>query len=413
MSHVIVIGAGIAGLAAAHTLGQAGVSVTVLEARDRLGGRIYTLPDTPIELGASYWEGTQTNPFFQSFLGKNRVRHVPFVKPSLLAHAYRLAQDLLSEKIPHYSGKTCQELLDDCFPTHAPLNALQRATQQWMAHDLRHYHTPLFARGFPTFDKPPTNDTDAWSNATANFCFVLGVYAQVCEQIAEKARQHNVIVRFEHPVTQIENTAVGVRVHTPHGCFEGDKAICTIPIGVLKHHAPLILSPEKSHALTLIGVHRATRIVLSFSEVFWDADEPYFFVEHPGMPGFREFRNSVVLHGQPILQTDSYEDYAHALESRDLRKGLIDPIMFDVRQCYPSAPYPEKFWVYRWSSDPFARGAYPYRTHTMTEKWQQALEQPEGNVHFAGADFSRHGFSVHNGYANGIVAAQKILRELG
>ena len=58
---VIVIGAGAAGLAAASKLGRAGVSVLVLEARDRIGGRIHTqwdpVSDTPIELGAEFIHG--------------------------------------------------------------------------------------------------------------------------------------------------------------------------------------------------------------------------------------------------------------------------------------------------------------------------------------------------------------------
>jgi monoamine oxidase len=58
---VLIIGAGVAGLAAAYELSRAGVNVIVLEARDRIGGRIYTLHDEnsplPIELGAEFIHG--------------------------------------------------------------------------------------------------------------------------------------------------------------------------------------------------------------------------------------------------------------------------------------------------------------------------------------------------------------------
>src|SRR5512141_2615868 len=58
---VIVAGAGVSGIAAAIKLGQAGVPVVILEARDRIGGRVYTQRaagyDAPIELGAEFIHG--------------------------------------------------------------------------------------------------------------------------------------------------------------------------------------------------------------------------------------------------------------------------------------------------------------------------------------------------------------------
>src|SRR5262245_7582561 len=64
MSDVIVIGAGMAGLAAARTLADGGISVTVLEARDRMGGRVWTDHSlgVPVDLGASWIHGVERNP---------------------------------------------------------------------------------------------------------------------------------------------------------------------------------------------------------------------------------------------------------------------------------------------------------------------------------------------------------------
>src|SRR5436190_18910576 len=64
---VIVIGAGAAGLTAAADLSRAGVRVMILEARDRIGGRIHTLRDPsfpmPVELGAEYIHGDSSEAF--------------------------------------------------------------------------------------------------------------------------------------------------------------------------------------------------------------------------------------------------------------------------------------------------------------------------------------------------------------
>src|SRR5947207_7221695 len=62
MQSVLIIGAGVAGLAAARQLAKAGVQVTILEARNRIGGRVHTIRDPrlpiPVELGAEFMHGT-------------------------------------------------------------------------------------------------------------------------------------------------------------------------------------------------------------------------------------------------------------------------------------------------------------------------------------------------------------------
>jgi monoamine oxidase len=410
MSTVIVIGAGISGLSAALTL-SAHHLVTVLEARNRTGGRIYTTlandGKTPIELGASFWEGTFTNPFYLEYLQGSTVL-LPFVNQD-----HQRAQQLLSQAIPHYAGKTCQALLDS-------LADEPYLVKKWIEHDLRHYDTPLSHRGFPQFAIPPdATGLEAWCEHTAHICFVRGGYHQVIARMEEQARLANITVVKDAPVEQIIDSATGVSVVTPLQNYAADKVISTIPIGVLKAKARTLfakgLSEDKLRAIDTIGVHQATRVVLEFPKVFWDFIAPYIIIDEPDLPGFIEFRNGFALHGKPILQTDSYEHFVSALwekkKTGDFETLLVDYIMQHLRKRFPHAPAPKHSLVYRWSSDPFAKGAYPYRSAQMTEALQLALEKPEGNIYFAGGDFSRHGFSVHNAYANGKSVAQQLLND--
>jgi polyamine oxidase len=83
---IVVVGAGMAGLAAARRLADAGMDITVLEARDRIGGRMWT--DTslgvPIDLGAAWIHGTENNPLTQlaDQIGARRVE-TDFDRPVL------------------------------------------------------------------------------------------------------------------------------------------------------------------------------------------------------------------------------------------------------------------------------------------------------------------------------------------
>jgi monoamine oxidase len=81
MSEVLIIGAGVAGLAAAEVLAEQGLNLTLLEARDRIGGRILTVPsvsgDFPVELGAEFIHGAKNGlwPIVQQ--SEIRVDEVP------------------------------------------------------------------------------------------------------------------------------------------------------------------------------------------------------------------------------------------------------------------------------------------------------------------------------------------------
>lgn len=72
MSEVIIIGAGLSGLTAAYQLKKSGVPFTILEARDRIGGRIHTV-DGPIEMGAT-WFGNQ-HIHLRQFLAELEIEH--------------------------------------------------------------------------------------------------------------------------------------------------------------------------------------------------------------------------------------------------------------------------------------------------------------------------------------------------
>ncbi|MCS5711207.1 FAD-dependent oxidoreductase [Candidatus Berkiella aquae] len=440
MANIIVIGAGIAGLKAALDLAKNKQCVTLLEARERLGGRIYTVKAsdhaTAIELGASYWEGLESSPLYQDYFSTQtndpskpytkqyketdsiivdlKDPHKTPLSSADIANFYDMANDALQKAYRTRLGKTFEQVIASCELPADPTQAY------WVKKILElqciHQSTPLSAIGFPDFLIPNDEEKlNAYNEATANFCFVGNGYGCVINQIAEQCKNAGVKLITNCPVTKITTQENGgIEIETKQGNFHADKVICTMPLGVLKTQAHTLfsppLSPEKIEAINAMGVHTSTRVVLEFETPFWDNPlAPYLLLSDPASQGMREFRNNWVLHGKAILQTPSYANEAQHLSDR----ALIELILSHLRLAFAQAdvPSPKYAIVHRWSDDPYAQGAYPYRTLQMNEENHQALEKPEGNIYFAGADFSRHGFSVQHAYAKGKQVAAEVNSE--
>lgn len=429
MAKIIIIGAGIAGLKAALDCAHAGHQVTILEARNRIGGRIYTLTandgKTPIELGASFWEGYPNNSFYQHYL-QSATKVLPIEKSLLftlrekqnhcydletLLPYYRKAQQKIWEATPSIHKKSYDQFILAFFDKERVDQSQEYWLEKWMEYELGHHSTPLALAGFPEIVYPPDpNNLDSWNIIQANSCFIIDGYSHVIERIRQECTEKGVQILTQKPVLTItDQYAQGVRLQTPHHIFIADKVISTIPIGVLKKEMHSLfttaLSAEKCTAIDAMGVHDATRMTFEFAYPFWENLEgPYLFLDLPQKSGLIEFRNGFALHGKAILQTDSYANIAQSLSEKE----MIEYILSDLRKVYPNAPNPTWSMIYSWTLDPYSQGAYPYRTIRMNEKLQQALEQPEGNIHFAGADICRLGFSVHNAYASGMRAAKEV-----
>lgn len=414
MGKIVVIGAGVAGLRAAMVLAKMRHDVIVLEARSRVGGRIYTIDSNeghPIELGASFWEGTDENPFYNRYLKAHVKRLDPLqslvfsmqkgpLDPNKILPLMIEAEQSIQN--PIYRELVFSEMLEKIL-MQRPLDETE---QYWLPkcvnHQLQHFNTTLDNRSFGSFTLEVSgSNLETWNQADASFSFVQNGYRKVTEKLLTECIDANVSILLEQAVLNITNTQSTVEIITADRIFVADKVISTIPIGVLKKEAARLFSPslskEKHEALAAMGVHQGVRISLEFEgKPFWgEKNGPYIYIDSH-QNGLKEFRNYYPLQGRAMLLTDSYSQLESALA--------------DLTQAFrlKSLPRLKHSEVYHWGSDPYAQGAYPYRTPAMNEDRQRALEQPEGNIYFAGADFSRFGFSVHNAYAMGEKAAWEV-----
>ncbi len=441
MAKVVIIGAGIAGLSAAVELAKHH-QVIVIEARNRLGGRIYshTVDESNLEIGASFWEGKKNNPFYLQYFAQTKTTKKPLalrlneklcivksdkpIKPAEFTSYYQMASLFANQFCQTHIGQHGEQLINQL-----PITGDEHK-QYWVRKffelQFQHFNTDLKERGVPYFTIPfDEEQLEAWDEENADFCVVANGYHKVIEQLAKEAKKLNVKIKLNSPIIRIVQSPKGVILKTATEYFQADKVVSTIPIGVLKNTAPTLFEPslseEKLQALKTIGVHNGIRVSLIFQGApFWSPiDAPMIFIDLPNKP-LREFRNAYITSGKTILQTDKYSDICRHFfnifpdSQQDAENEIVKHIMGDLKYALPSneIPWPQTVSIYDWTLDPFAQGAYPYRTILQTEELQTALECKEGHVYFAGSDFSRLGFSVHNGFANAKHVAKDLMQDL-
>jgi monoamine oxidase len=425
---VTIIGAGLAGIAAARALQAQGRTVVILEARERIGGRIWTArawEGIPLELGASWVNGTIGNPVFAAARDLGLAMVPTGYKSVPLIYDYR--GDLVPDRARAGAEARFSRIIGSLkrkfknVSTDMPLKtAFQRACEDLSfsapdQHLLNHiFHSHIeheYAADGLDLSLWHWDDVGEYHGADVILPDGLGT---LVERMAE-----GLDIRLGQEVTQIDHGGPNVSISTRDETVTSDFAVVTLPIGVLKSHAVAFkpeLPREKSTALARLGMGLLNKIHLRFDAPFWP--EQTDWLEYMGPTDsdlITAWFNHFKYISNPILTGFATGTRARQFEQHtDVE--LVGIAMRTLRIMLGSVVQDPVAWkVTRWGSDPLAIGSYSHIPPGASANDYDLLARPvAGKLFFAGEGTHRgHYGTVHGAFLSGIRAARQIQALIG
>jgi polyamine oxidase len=361
---MIVVGAGVAGLTAADAARRAGADVVVLEARNRIGGRAWTVPFGPgsIDLGASWVHGPVGNPVADALAASGiaaRNDGAFYSRMAVWADGWVDAPDAATlaaaagadwdpaEALAALGGS---DRFVDGVEWYLADRGLDGSAGELARFALLWIEGAMVAAGPP--DRISLAGLAAYAHGSGGNLVPDGGYGVLAERLGA-----GLDVLLGRPVTLIEHGGSEVVVHSGRETFAGDRAVVTVPLGVLRDGSVTFDPPlSGGHAEAVDRLEMATleKVVLRFPERFWP--EPVWQITQvdgdKAFPVWFDFSRHA---GSPVLVAMCNPAIAPTpVEQR------ADAALESLRRMFGAVPQPDEVLVTDWAGDQWARGSYSY-----------------------------------------------------
>lgn len=429
--HVIVVGAGAAGLAASRLLSKGGLNVTLLEARDRIGGRVHTFYDSsfpvPLELGAEFIHGHLPLTFYllkeYSIAAQRTGGEVWRGHNGELVKGYDFIEE--ASKLEKQLKKVKKDM---------PVNAFLRTYFPGPRYKTLRHSVIKFVEGYDTADANRASTLafrEEWLSLDQEEQFrIRGGYGKLMDEMAAECRKYGCALYFRTIVKEIWWDKSGVEIVTAKGeLFAARQAVITVPLGVLQSgplsKAGILFYPPltaRMKAAKAMGFGNVIKIFLLFSgdarkgrEVktrgrgkpeklgFLLSDEPIptWWTHDPEAPG---------------MLTGWLAGAKNIPSGKKGEKKVLNDALLSISHLF-SRPVGDlkkklKAWkIINWSNDPYTCGSYAYET-AGSRKAAALLARPvDDKLYFAGEalGLDRGTGTVEAALASGTRAAREIL----
>jgi monoamine oxidase len=403
---VVVIGGGAAGVAAARRLHEAGIDILILEARDRLGGRAWTIDDGAghtLDLGCGWLHSADANPWREIAEARGLVvdrTPPPWSRPSAQTGFSKSEQAAFFEALTAFRGRT--DAAGESEPDQSAA-ALLDPGDRW---------NPLM-NAISTFysgaelDRVSIRDLARYDDTGVNWRLASGYGALIA------SHGEGLPTRLNCAATCIDRRHARLQIETTQGVIRADAVVITLPSNLLAAKADLFLPalPEKTEAAAGVPLGLADKLFLSLADAEqFDKDSRCF--------GSTDRTKTAAYHlrpfGRPMI-----ESYFGGALAAELEKGgklaFFNFASAELKNLFGAdfAKRIKPLAAHSWASDPYARGSYSYALPGKTESRAVLAAPVEDRIFFAGEACSTHDFSTaHGAYRTGLVAADLAIAAL-